>query len=224
MVFTQLCLNSPWLPPVPASADCAGHRAEHPRCRQLAGLHVSCGWARALLRAVQQEGLQQLAGIASLSSQPASCFLLLIHPPLLPLIPPAATCTCACCATRSCTACPSTRWTQTRCCRQAASVLLLRCWHLFTRCALLSALVAGFATACCFAASVLCTPHFATATLLPSQWPCPQERRMDLAHSAAVVLDRHNLVKYDRRSGNLQATDLGRCGYVARCSRERQPA
>ena len=35
---------------------------------------------------------------------------------------------------------------------------------------------------------------------------------MDLAHSAAVVLDRHNLVKYDRRSGNLQATDLGRCG------------
>lgn len=164
------------------------------------------------------------AGIASLSSQPASCFLLLIHPPTPSLIPPAATCTCACCATRSCTACPSTRWTQTRCCRQAASVLLLRCWHLVTRCALLSALVAGFATACCFAASVLCTPHFATATLLPSQWPCPQERRMDLAHSAAVVLDRHNLVKYDRRSGNLQATDLGRCGYVARCSRERQPA
>lgn len=36
---------------------------------------------------------------------------------------------------------------------------------------------------------------------------------MDLAHSAAVVLDRHNLVKYDRRSGNLQATDLGRCGW-----------
>jgi pre-mRNA-splicing helicase BRR2 len=40
--------------------------------------------------------------------------------------------------------------------------------------------------------------------------PLLQERRMDLAHSAAVVLDRHNLVKYDRRSGNLQATDLGR--------------
>ena len=33
---------------------------------------------------------------------------------------------------------------------------------------------------------------------------------MDLAHSAAVILDRNNLVKYDRRSGNLQATDLGR--------------
>jgi hypothetical protein len=33
---------------------------------------------------------------------------------------------------------------------------------------------------------------------------------MDLAHSAAVILDRNNLVKYDRRSGNLQATHLGR--------------
>lgn len=39
-----------------------------------------------------------------------------------------------------------------------------------------------------------------------------QERRLDLAHSAAMLLDKHNLVKYDRRSGNLQATDLGRCG------------
>lgn len=33
---------------------------------------------------------------------------------------------------------------------------------------------------------------------------------MDLAHSAAMVLDKHSLVKYDRRSGTLQATDLGR--------------
>ena len=39
---------------------------------------------------------------------------------------------------------------------------------------------------------------------------------MDLAHSAATVLDKHNLVKYDRRSGTLQATDLGRCGGVPR--------
>jgi hypothetical protein len=30
------------------------------------------------------------------------------------------------------------------------------------------------------------------------------ERRLDMAHSAAVVLDRHNLIKYDRRSGNFQ--------------------
>ena len=27
---------------------------------------------------------------------------------------------------------------------------------------------------------------------------------MDLAHSAAVILDRHNLIKYDRRTGNMQ--------------------
>jgi len=34
--------------------------------------------------------------------------------------------------------------------------------------------------------------------------------RLDLAHSAALKLDRHNLVKYDRRSGALQPTALGR--------------
>ena len=37
-----------------------------------------------------------------------------------------------------------------------------------------------------------------------------QERRKDLVHTAAVLLDRHNLIKYDRRTGNMQATDLGR--------------
>lgn len=37
---------------------------------------------------------------------------------------------------------------------------------------------------------------------------------MDLVHSAAVILDRNNLVKYDRRSGNFQPTDLGRCARV----------
>ena len=31
------------------------------------------------------------------------------------------------------------------------------------------------------------------------------ERRLDLAHSAAVLLDKNNLIKYDRRSGNFQA-------------------
>ncbi|CAK0763687.1 DExH-box ATP-dependent RNA helicase DExH12 [Coccomyxa viridis] len=36
------------------------------------------------------------------------------------------------------------------------------------------------------------------------------DRRLDLAHSAAVLLDKNNLIKYDRRSGNFQATDLGR--------------
>jgi pre-mRNA-splicing helicase BRR2 len=34
------------------------------------------------------------------------------------------------------------------------------------------------------------------------------ERRLDLAHSAAVLLDKNNLIKYDRRSGNFQV--LGR--------------
>ena len=29
-------------------------------------------------------------------------------------------------------------------------------------------------------------------------------RRLDLAHSAATLLDKNNLVKYDRRTGNLQ--------------------
>lgn len=33
---------------------------------------------------------------------------------------------------------------------------------------------------------------------------------MDLVHTAAAQLDKHNLIKYDRRTGNFQATDLGR--------------
>ncbi|XP_059634391.1 DExH-box ATP-dependent RNA helicase DExH12-like [Cornus florida] len=37
-----------------------------------------------------------------------------------------------------------------------------------------------------------------------------EERRADLIHSAAIVLDKNNLVKYDRKSGYFQVTDLGR--------------
>lgn len=37
-----------------------------------------------------------------------------------------------------------------------------------------------------------------------------EQHRLDLAHSAAVLLDKHNLIRYDRRTGNFQATDLGR--------------
>ncbi|KAI8532460.1 hypothetical protein RHMOL_Rhmol11G0215900 [Rhododendron molle] len=37
-----------------------------------------------------------------------------------------------------------------------------------------------------------------------------EERRADLIHSAATVLDKNNLVKYDRKSGYFQITDLGR--------------
>ncbi|XP_033132908.1 DExH-box ATP-dependent RNA helicase DExH12-like [Brassica rapa] len=37
-----------------------------------------------------------------------------------------------------------------------------------------------------------------------------EERRADLIHSAATLLDKNNLVKYDRKSGYFQVTDLGR--------------
>ncbi|KAH0476631.1 MAG: uncharacterized protein KVP18_003020 [Porospora cf. gigantea A] len=40
--------------------------------------------------------------------------------------------------------------------------------------------------------------------------PTLEQRRVDLAHSVLVLLDRHNLLKYDRRSGQLQVTALGR--------------
>lgn len=37
-----------------------------------------------------------------------------------------------------------------------------------------------------------------------------KERRMDLIHTAATQLDKHSMIKYDRRTGAFQATDLGR--------------
>lgn len=37
-----------------------------------------------------------------------------------------------------------------------------------------------------------------------------EQRRVDLIHSAAMVLEKSNLVKYDRKTGKLQATELGR--------------
>jgi hypothetical protein len=40
--------------------------------------------------------------------------------------------------------------------------------------------------------------------------PLLLERRLDLAHSAAALLDKHGLIRYDRKTGGLQATDLGR--------------
>ncbi|KAJ0084925.1 hypothetical protein Patl1_29453 [Pistacia atlantica] len=36
------------------------------------------------------------------------------------------------------------------------------------------------------------------------------QRRADLIHSAATILDRNNLIKYDRKSGYFQVSDLGR--------------
>ncbi|KAL5573694.1 hypothetical protein UlMin_023291 [Ulmus minor] len=37
-----------------------------------------------------------------------------------------------------------------------------------------------------------------------------EERRADLIHSVAIILDKNNLIKYDRKSGYFQVTDLGR--------------
>jgi pre-mRNA-splicing helicase BRR2 len=37
-----------------------------------------------------------------------------------------------------------------------------------------------------------------------------EQRRVDLIHSAAAVLEKASLVKYDKKSGRLQSTDLGR--------------
>uniref|UniRef100_A0A665VBH0 U5 small nuclear ribonucleoprotein 200 kDa helicase n=1 Tax=Echeneis naucrates TaxID=173247 RepID=A0A665VBH0_ECHNA len=40
--------------------------------------------------------------------------------------------------------------------------------------------------------------------------PLLERRRMDLVHTAANVLDKNSLIKYDKRSGSFQVTDLGR--------------
>ncbi|CAN8318015.1 unnamed protein product [Cochlearia groenlandica] len=37
-----------------------------------------------------------------------------------------------------------------------------------------------------------------------------EERRVDLIHSAATILDKNNMITYDKKSGYFQATDLGR--------------
>ncbi|KAF3482137.1 pre-mRNA splicing factor [Arthroderma uncinatum] len=37
-----------------------------------------------------------------------------------------------------------------------------------------------------------------------------EQRRVDLIHSAAMVLEKSNLIKYDKKTGKLQATELGR--------------
>lgn len=37
-----------------------------------------------------------------------------------------------------------------------------------------------------------------------------EQRRVDLIHSALMLLDKHNLIKYDKRTGQIQVTALGR--------------
>lgn len=40
--------------------------------------------------------------------------------------------------------------------------------------------------------------------------PLLEQKRADISHSAAVLLEKCNLIKYDRASGRFQATELGR--------------
>ncbi|EDV19743.1 uncharacterized protein TRIADDRAFT_51100 [Trichoplax adhaerens] len=47
-----------------------------------------------------------------------------------------------------------------------------------------------------------------------------EQRRMDLIHTAASLLDKDNLIKYDKKSGNFQITELGRIASHYYCSRE----
>ncbi|PRQ56376.1 putative RNA helicase [Rosa chinensis] len=37
-----------------------------------------------------------------------------------------------------------------------------------------------------------------------------EERRADLIHSTATILEKNNMIKYDRKSGYFHVTDLGR--------------
>lgn len=40
--------------------------------------------------------------------------------------------------------------------------------------------------------------------------PYLEQRRLDLVHTAATLLDRNHLIKYDKKTGSFQVTDLGR--------------
>lgn len=47
-----------------------------------------------------------------------------------------------------------------------------------------------------------------------------EQRRMDLIHTAAVLLDKNQLIKYDKKSGLLQSTELGRIASHYYCTQE----
>ena len=40
--------------------------------------------------------------------------------------------------------------------------------------------------------------------------PLLQQRRKDLIHTAAIALDKNNLIKYDKKTGLFLSTELGR--------------
>ncbi|XP_077866921.1 U5 small nuclear ribonucleoprotein 200 kDa helicase-like [Saccoglossus kowalevskii] len=50
--------------------------------------------------------------------------------------------------------------------------------------------------------------------------PFLEQRRIDLVHTTASVLDKNNLLKYDKKSGNLQVTELGRISSHYYCTNE----
>ncbi|MFH4977102.1 hypothetical protein AB6A40_003811 [Gnathostoma spinigerum] len=50
--------------------------------------------------------------------------------------------------------------------------------------------------------------------------PLLEQRRADLIHTASVQLDKGNLIKYDRKSGLIQATELGRIASHFYCTYE----
>ncbi|XP_014208524.1 putative U5 small nuclear ribonucleoprotein 200 kDa helicase [Copidosoma floridanum] len=50
--------------------------------------------------------------------------------------------------------------------------------------------------------------------------PLLELHRADLVHSAALALDRAGLIKYDRKSGNFQSTELGRIASHYYCTHE----
>lgn len=50
--------------------------------------------------------------------------------------------------------------------------------------------------------------------------PLLQQRRKDLVHTAAVLLDKNNLVKYDKKTGQFQVTELGRISSHYYCTHE----
>ena len=46
--------------------------------------------------------------------------------------------------------------------------------------------------------------------------PYLEQRRIDLIHTAGVALDKNNLVKYDRKTGNFQVGMIGHC-HISPC-------
>eukprot|EP00118_Oscarella_pearsei_P003355 m.13994 g.13994 ORF g.13994 m.13994 type:complete len:2136 (+) comp25397_c0_seq1:78-6485(+) len=47
-----------------------------------------------------------------------------------------------------------------------------------------------------------------------------EKRRADLVHTAAVILDKNSLIRYDRKTGNFQVTELGRIASHYYCTHE----